>query len=436
MCGRVTLDNYSREVPEAQQSYRDVPLAPNGRCGKVLFMPRIRVLIRNKMRYAPIVFAGLMFLNGARAGEVWKANQRLSETESIALLRTGLGNEVTGTPLRGVTFRDFHELEFYDLLRQADSSNKPMEAAPETWQIRVNFEEAIFERVMFKWLGMPQGRFNQASFTDVVFDSCDLKQAGFVRSQLIRCWFKNCNLVNASFNGENRASGGQSERRSDKPSEISFNESDLTLCDFKFSRMTRITFNRSYLLNSEMAWAKFDSTAYDPMPNSIPFIASFGSFEGLPDFYYVISPTGLTELRNAFKTAGLRKEERQITTALCRQQMRDGGRWEGQWKYLLFDLPSAFGMFPGRPLRILAGLCLILALPYASAILRQSKSGEKQSRTGKTGIWQVPLEKRAFLMIIQSPNFLTSISLSAAGFAVSSLPCGLGFSSASSVPSA
>src|SRR5205807_5506069 len=110
--------------------------------------------------------------------------------------------EVTGMPLRGVTFRGFNELEFYDLLVMADSSNKLAGTAPKIWQVNVNFEEAIFEHVKFKWLVMPQNRFNRASFTDVVFDSCVFNQARFAQCHLVRCWFLNCNLANATFNGE------------------------------------------------------------------------------------------------------------------------------------------------------------------------------------------------------------------------------------------
>jgi len=107
-----------------------------------------------------------------------------------------------------------------------------------------------------------------------------------------------------------------------------------------------------------------------------------------------VCSSDLTELRNAFKVAGLRREERQVTTALCRQQMRDGGVWEGRWKRLLFDWPSAFGMLPGRPLRILFALCLVFTLPYTWAILRRPKSGDTEPSPSDSRIWQVPLEKR------------------------------------------
>jgi hypothetical protein len=171
---------------------------------------------------------------------------------------------------------------------------------------------------------------------------------------------------------------------------LSFNDSNLSECDFRFSAMESIEFLRCSLSKVEVAWAKFNSTRYDPLPKSAPFLAAFGSFEGLPEFSYQESPSGMTELRNAFKEAGLRREERQITAALSRQQMREGGRWEGKAKRLLFDLPCAFGMSPGRPLRILLGLCVLFAIPYAWTILK----GPSKSGAGGGRIWQVPLERR------------------------------------------
>jgi uncharacterized protein YjbI with pentapeptide repeats len=349
------------------------------------------------MKWIACILLCLILLTGAQAGDVWKGQERLSESQRVDLLVTAIGDHITEQPLAGIVFSDFCDAEFYSLVRQADEKRlgKPLaEAELKDWQVKINFESAIFDHVAFQWLAMPQARFNQAKFTDVVFRNCDLTRARFEHSQFIRAWFLECNLTNVSFDGEEGASKRQSERRSTKPSEISFDDSNLTDCNFKFSWMARVEFDRCFLSNANMAWAKFDSTMYDPMPNSLPFLPSFATFQGLPDFFYQTSPTGITELRNAFKNAGLRREERQITAALCRQQMREGGRWEGRWKRLVFDLPSAFGMFPGRPLRILLCLCLVFTLPYTWAILRPTPKLGEEPGAGENWIWQVPLEKR------------------------------------------
>jgi len=353
------------------------------------------------MKWIASVLLCLVFLTGAQADEVWNGQEKLTESQVVDLLATAIGDHVTGQPLAGIDFRHFDDAtKFYTLVRKADEKRlgKPLSGTePKDWKVKINFEGAIFEHVTFQWLGMPQARFNLARFANVVFQKCDLTGARFEHSEFFHAWFLECNLTNASFNGEDQSKGAskrQSERRSTKPSEISFGDSNLTDCNFKFSWMARVEFDRCFLSNADMAWAKFDSTMYDPMPNSLPFLPSFATFEGLPDFFYQTSPTGITELRNAFKNEGLRREERQITAALCRQQMREGGLWEGRWKRLVFDLPSAFGMLPGRPLRILLCLCLVFTLPYTWAILRPTPKLGEEPGAGENWIWQVPLEKR------------------------------------------
>ena len=344
----------------------------------------------------------LVSLAGAQAGEVWKGTEKLSESEAINLLATAREGKVAGQPLAGIIFRHFPGTEFYDLVCKAEQKqfNAVLSAKEATKRnVKFNFDTAVFEDVSFLWLVMPRARFNEARFTDVVFQNCNLSNGGFERSEFIRAWFLQCDLTHVSFNGEDQSKGAskkQSERRPKKPSpELWFGDSNLTGCSFRFSWISQVSFDRSYLSKSDMAWAKFDSTTYDPMPDSHPFLPSFATFDGLPNFVYQTSPTGITELRNAFKSVGLRREEQQITAALCRQQMREGGPWEGTWKRVLFDLPSAFGMSPGRPLWILLCLCGIFTLPYTWAILRgRSKPGEKESAALEGRIWQVPFEKR------------------------------------------
>ena len=357
-----------------------------------------------RIKRAAFISLGLVFLTGAQAGEIWKGGQQLSESQGIDLLATAIGDleHVKGEPLAGCVFRNFHDSEFYTLVRKADekrSGRELSEVEVRDWRVKINFDKAIFENVKLKWLAMPGGKFNQGRFSDVVFDDCTLTDTDFARSEFRGAWFLTCDLKKASFNGEDRSPEAREKhalaRRSTNSSVVSFNDSDLAGCDFRFSSMKNVEFLRCSLSKCEMAWATFDSTKYDPLPNSLPFLPSFGTFWGLPDFSYQESPTGMTELRNAFKSGGLRREERQITTALCRQQMRDGGKWEGRWKRLLFDLPSAFGMHPGRPLRILLCLCGVFALPYTWAILRQAPvPGKTVSGKGEGRIWQVPLERR------------------------------------------
>jgi hypothetical protein len=107
----------------------------------------------------------------------------------------------------------------------------------------------------------------------------------------------------------------------------------------------------------------------------------------------------LVELREAFKKSGFRQQEREITFAIRRTEREHS--WlsvfdprtqatltrrffdaiEVAFAFLLFELPSDWGMSPGRPLRILGLLLPLFALPYWLAL---------QTPTGSEGgIWAV-----------------------------------------------
>jgi Pentapeptide repeats (8 copies) len=354
------------------------------------------------MRCGASVLLAIASLSGAQAGEVCKGPEKLSESEVIALLVNALKSEDKGKPLDGITFRYFRESEFYDLVCTAQeilSGRWFTDAERKNLSVRINCEGAGFQDSEIFYLAMPDSVFNQTTLEDVRFKQCNLARAQFKTSQLVRVWFLECDLTKGTFNGEDKSDEAKkkkpTERRSKVSPLVSFNDSTLDSCDFRFLSMEGVEFLRCSLSKCEMSWAKFEWTNYDPLPNSLPFLPSFGTFEGLPEFSYQEAPTGMSELRNAFKSGGLRREERQVTAALCRQQMRESGRWEGLFKRVFFDLPSAFGMFPGRPLRILLCLCGVFTLPYAWAILRRgSKPEEKKPGKREGRIWQVPLEKR------------------------------------------
>jgi uncharacterized protein YjbI with pentapeptide repeats len=273
----------------------------------------------------------LALLAGAQAGEVWKGTEKLAEDQAVGLFAAAMASDGAGQPLSGVVFRHFHKAEFYDLVCNAEQMRLGGVALTEAQRknliVKINFGGANFEDVEFLWLSMPGCLFNQARFQDATFRECNLSHAHFERVEFSHAWIIKCDLTNASFNGEDQSEPKKkehTERRSQNHSIVSFGDSDLTGCDFRFSAMESVEFLRCSLSKSEVAWAKFNSTKYDPLPKSLPFLPSFGTFEGLSEFSYQESPTGMTELRNAFRDAGLRREERQITAALCRQQMRDG----------------------------------------------------------------------------------------------------------------
>ncbi len=81
----------------------------------------------------------------------------------------------------------------------------------------------------------------------------------------------------------------------------------------------------------------------------------------------------MIELREAFKQAGLRQQEREITYAIVRMRTRRANPIEGGLRYILFEVTSDYGLSYGRPLLIILGLILAFAFPYMAAIRRPGR---------------------------------------------------------------
>ena len=69
------------------------------------------------------------------------------------------------------------------------------------------------------------------------------------------------------------------------------------------------------------------ATLYQPVPETLPVIPYIARAKNLAHLRFESSPHGLIELREAFKKAGLRAQEREITYAISRGQRRKD--WSG-----------------------------------------------------------------------------------------------------------
>jgi hypothetical protein len=171
----------------------------------------------------------------------------------------------------------------------------------------------------------------------------------------------------------------------------------------------------AYLLEANLRGA-----VYEPNPEKLPkFWTLTHPHNNLGTLVFHDSPVALIALREAFKKGGMRTQERQLTYAIEHTKQlhawdqwdnppgqRDTRSWleklrgkedkrpwlemlagksESLFSYVLFELPSAYGMAPGRALWGLLGLIPIFALPYWLAIKRASN---------RHGIWMILPEDR------------------------------------------
>src|SRR6266567_2822036 len=140
----------------------------------------------------------------------------------------------------------------------------------------------------------------------------------------------------------------------------------------------------AFLGNSDLSNANFE-------PKALPVIGGIAYAKNLSQMVFRRGPQALVRLRNAFKEAGYRDQEREVTYAIKRISFAKSISSIGMneyvhrvFQYVFFELTTKWSMAPGRALRILLLLVPFFALPYIFAL----------RWPGKDGIWRVWAEKR------------------------------------------
>lgn len=214
-----------------------------------------------------------------------------------------------------------------------------------------------------------------------IFTSADFKGTSFVAPSLVGANFDNADLYNVIFFGGNLKDASLQN--------ANLVRSDFIDVDFRGAKIINADLTNATMHGSDLTGAGFN-------PISLPRLGTMAQVKGIADLDMFHSQPGVVALRKAFKESGMRHQERALTYALKKAEWK-GMRcvecsntisWhiEHSVNYVLFDLTSDWGMSPGRPLLIIFGLTLVLALFYLLAIVRPQRP--------ETGIWLVWAKER------------------------------------------
>lgn len=167
------------------------------------------------------------------------------------------------------------------------------------------------------------------------------------------------------------------------------NELDLSGANFRDAVLSRAFLNNANLRSAILVRSKLDGArlsgadltgaVFEPLPGFTPSINELTTANYLSTLTYESSPHGLVELREAFKKAGLRQQEREITYAIERNRNSTRHGFDYWFNRILFDIPCQYGMNPSRPLVILGLSIFTFAVPYSIALFTR----------GRGGIWAV-----------------------------------------------
>lgn len=223
-------------------------------------------------------------------------------------------------------------------------------------------------------------------------DSSDGERANLCKAKLQNVNLKNRNLESVIFNGADLAGAKMQFSRlvgailsEANLSEATLTGVNLTNANLSDTKIVRANMNTVVLRGAEIVRADFtDSEMYsvdlgnavfETMPGKLPAIFSLAIANNLAEIRYRVSPHALFELRDAFKKAGLREREREVTYSIKKQEAEQSPLIERWFSYLLFDLTCQYGMSPGRVLYILLFLGILMSFVYVVAIYSKRSSG-------------------------------------------------------------
>jgi hypothetical protein len=213
-----------------------------------------------------------------------------------------------------------------------------------------------------------------ANLSGAKIPKANLSRARLSSANLSRAYIREADLSQAKLNGANLSTAN-------------LYKSNLSGANLFMANLGGAVLDWADLSGAVLKQANLSEAWFEPKPGSVSDVSLVLGIKGLPSLRYLNSSHGLVELRETYKKAGLREEERQVTFALNhnrREKLWEKGGFLGKVESLFnlvcFEWPCQYGMNPGRPLKIL-GLGLFLFTPFYLLALR--------SRGRETGIWLV-----------------------------------------------
>ena len=144
-------------------------------------------------------------------------------------------------------------------------------------------------------------------------------------------------------------------------------DSNLSGASLQNSNLRKASLWHTNLTGANLGLADLSGARFEP--KELPFIDTVAYAKNLHQMYHDGNPQALIKLRKAFSEAGYKEQGRAITCAINRSEEWHGdSAWDrivgGAFKIAFFNLPTQWGMFPGRALKILVVLLGVFSFPY------------------------------------------------------------------------
>jgi len=135
------------------------------------------------------------------------------------------------------------------------------------------------------------------------------------------------------------------------------------------------------LNGADLQGVDFSFAVFEPDPQSIVSGRAFAGARNLSKMTFQVTPDAMGALREAFRKAGMRQQEREVTYAIKHTERlrawHEGldDKVESIFNFIFFETTCGYGMYPLRPLRLLASLILFFTIPYIIALKTHGPAG-------------------------------------------------------------
>ena len=257
-----------------------------------------------------------------------------------------------------------------------------------------NLQGADLSRADLQGANLSRADLQGANLGSTNLEEADLRGAHLQEAYLTGANLQKADLFIAKLQKAN-LSGAQLQKSN--LTGASLQEADLFLAKLQEANLTNVN-----LQEAELRGALLQGAVYEPKPGMLPnFWNMTEPGNGLETLLFHQTSAGLTALREGFKKGGMRTQERQLTYAIEHtKQLQAWNPWwyapkvederpwpeqlagksESLFSYILFELPSHYGMAPGRALWGLLSFIPGFALLYWLALQHASR---------RSGLWMI-----------------------------------------------
>ncbi len=238
-----------------------------------------------------------------------------------------------------------------------------------------DIQGAIFDEAKLKGARLARVKAANASFARAKLDGASLllmqgANINFLAATLVEADLTGCQCPQANLSQVKANNADFTEARI---AQSSFEGADLTEAVFTQADLTGVDLTDATLDFANFQFANFEDVIYMPSLMGHPELGTFSTVKQFDKVRFYDAERGLpamTSLQIALKKAGIRSMERLVTSMVKEQQMNQaferGGlsTIEGVFNYVLFYVPTRFGLEPGRALWMYLVLTMVLTPLY------------------------------------------------------------------------